>query len=143
MYGMGTVSPADCAGSFWTYATSPVSCWSKSQPGWAQEVAMEATAPPAPTPTQLQQVASGQMTAEELTQQLANQQATNMKAYSASQVAPVTDVYSAVDAVLPGGGPGGNAAACSMSMVSSVCDSTVYWGAAIVLGFLALLFVRR
>jgi len=139
--GMGTVSPSECAGSFWTYLTSS-SCWANDQPKWAQIAAMEQTGPAAPTTAQLQAVASGEMTADQLTQTLANQQAQSMQSYMSGQVQPVTDVYSTVDSALSTGS-GTNSGACSMSIISSVCDSTVLLGGALGIGILFLLFSMR
>ena len=159
--GMGTTVvpaasvPSECT-SWGSYLLTP-ECWVNPLPTWqamanmtGQFSATPAGGPPAPTQAQLDAVASGQMTADQLTQQLANQQAEAQKAAMAAQVQPTTDPASvaanAIDAI-PGGstliaagaGASDPNAPCSMTIMSSVCDSTVYWGAGILAVVVALL----
>lgn len=148
--GMGQLAtvPSACL-SYSSYFFTP-ECWSQSLPAWVQmqNVQYNPTpvgGPPAPTQAQLDAVSGDQ-----LTQQLANQQAEAQKAAMAAQVQPTTDPASVaanvIDAI-PGGstliaagaGASDPNAPCSMTVMSSICDSTVYWGAGILAAVVALL----
>lgn len=122
--------------SFWSYLGSP-SCWSYALPTWQAMAKSEATGPAAPTQAQLDAVASGQLTADQLTQQLANQQAQAQQQSNASQVVPVTDVYSVVGSALSNTDTSGNL--CSQTILAGWCNSTIYWGLGITAGVLVLL----
>jgi len=146
--GLGTSAfvPPQCL-SFWQWPLTP-ECWSKDIPAWQAQQTMLSTQPvggaPAPTQAQLDAVASGQMTSDQLVTQLAAAQGQSQQAIMAAQVQPVSDFYTGINSLLPGGGPGGGGGGpslCSQTIMPPMCDSTLYWvGGG--LAILVLLIIR-